>query len=469
MEQQNWSREVLEAKRRLEGIVASAMDAIITIDEQQHIILFNPAAEQMFGVSSNEALGQPISRFIPQRFRAGHDEHIKRFRKTGVTGRRMGALGAISGVRADGQEFRVEASISQVDVGNERLATVILRDITERIANEEARLLLAREVDHRAKNALAVVQALVSLTTAATKEDFIVAVRGRVAALGRAHSLLAQNRWKGADLRQILVEETSAYHKPGQILCEGPSIALSPNAVQPVSLLFHELATNAVKYGALSSPQGKIEIKWRVAADGDLELFWTESGGALVEQPKSTGFGSTLITTVARQLGGRIDSEWEPTGLRVSASLPPSNYRVDSLACHIPDEEAHLAGEPQAKAGRLLIVEDEMLVAMELANALKSEGWEILGPAGNLEEAFELLAGDNPPDIAVLDINLNGQPVYPVADLLWSRGIPILFCTGYESPDHEGRYQGCPVIRKPTNMRLLAEEVQHLSTGSSPS
>ena len=85
MEQQSWSREVLEAKRRLEGIVASAMDAIITIDEKQHIILFNPAAEQMFGVSTEDALGQPISRFIPQRFRAGHDEHIKRFRKTGVS------------------------------------------------------------------------------------------------------------------------------------------------------------------------------------------------------------------------------------------------------------------------------------------------------------------------------------------------------------------------------------------------
>ena len=193
-------RTVLETKRRLEGIVDSAMDAIITIDERQRIILFNPAAEKMFGVSNGEAIGEPISRFIPQRYRAGHDDHIRRFRSTGVTGRRMGALGAISGLRADGDEFPIEASISQVDVEGERLATVILRDITERLANEEARLLLAREVDHRAKNALAVVQALVSMTTAPTKEDFIVAVNGRVGALGRAHRLLAQNRWQGGDL-----------------------------------------------------------------------------------------------------------------------------------------------------------------------------------------------------------------------------------------------------------------------------
>lgn len=265
-------REVIETKRRLEGIVASAMDAIITIDERQCIVLFNPAAEQMFGVSRDDAMGQQISQFIPGRFRTGHDDHIRRFRNTGVTGRRMGALGAISGLRADGQEFPVEASISQVEVEGERLSTVILRDITERLANEEARLLLTREVDHRAKNALAVVQALVSMTTAPTQEEFIEAVRGRVGALGRAHSLLAQNRWQGGDLGKIVADETAAYHKPGQLRCKGPKVVLTPNAVQPVSLLIHELATNAVKHGAFSSPAGKVDVQWRAEADADLAI-----------------------------------------------------------------------------------------------------------------------------------------------------------------------------------------------------
>ena len=184
----------IETKNRLEAIVATAMDAIITIDNDHKIIFFNPAAEAMFGIESNDALGQPISRFIPERYRAAHEGHIRHFGKTGETGRRMGALGAISGLRANGQEFPVEASISQAVVGQERLSTVILRDITERKANEEARALLAREVDHRAKNALAIVQALVSLTRAPTRETFVEAVTGRVSALARAHSLLAQNR-----------------------------------------------------------------------------------------------------------------------------------------------------------------------------------------------------------------------------------------------------------------------------------
>lgn len=122
--------------QRLEGILASAMDAIITVNEEQLVVVFNPAAERMFGLPASEALGQPISRFIPERHHGLHAEHIRRFLETGDTNRQMGSLGAVSGVRPGGEEFPIEASISQVQVGGERLATVILRDITERRAAE---------------------------------------------------------------------------------------------------------------------------------------------------------------------------------------------------------------------------------------------------------------------------------------------------------------------------------------------
>lgn len=455
-------RTVLETKRRLEGIVDSAMDAIITIDERQQIILFNPAAEKMFGVSNGEAIGQPISRFIPQRYRSGHDEHIQRFRSTGVTGRRMGALGAISGLRADGDEFPIEASISQVDVEGERLATVILRDITERLANEEARLLLAREVDHRAKNALAVVQALVSMTTAPTKEDFIVAVNGRVGALGRAHSLLAQNRWQGGDLGKILADETAAYHKPGQLRFHGPKAILSPNAVQPVSLLVHELATNAVKHGALSCPTGKIDLFWHFSEDGDFHLQWRETGGPVVVEGAPEGFGTTLMSTVLRQLGGEIEFHWSKEGIQVTAHVPKMHCRLDGQA------QTRSSGEndkPQ-RPGRILIVEDELLVGMEMARAMTAQGWEVLGPAGTVEEAFSLLTDRSPPDAAVLDINLNGQLVYPVADLLRSRDIPYIFCTGYETAEGDERYSHTKIVQKPTNLQALITEIRQLLDGS---
>lgn len=130
---------------QLAGIIHSAMDGIITINEKQEVILFNAAAESMFGCPAKEALGQSINRFIPERYRANHTQHVKDFGETQVTNRRMGALGKISGLRVNGEEFPLEASISQVERGHHRFYTVILRDITERNKAEEALRQLQRQ------------------------------------------------------------------------------------------------------------------------------------------------------------------------------------------------------------------------------------------------------------------------------------------------------------------------------------
>lgn len=454
---------LIESRRRMEGIVESAMDAMITVDEDQRVVLFNPSAERMFGVLAVDAIGAPIVQFIPQRFREGHAEHIRRFKETGVTNRRMGALGTVSGLRANGEEFPVEASISQVEIGGAKIATVILRDIAERKINEEARLLLAREVDHRAKNVLAVVQALVSLTQAATKEEFIAAVRGRVSALGRAHSLLAENRWEGGDLRQIVVDETAAYHKPGQIQITGPDLVLAPYAVQPLSLLVHELATNAVKYGAFSVAEGRVEVEWRVLPDETLQLGWSESGGPIVKEPAARGFGSTLVREVAtRQLAGSIDIAWPAGGLQLTATLPALVYRSEPHRPQ-PAGKPHEAEAPVASTtGRLLVVEDEALIAMELCKDLGQLGWEIIGPASTVEEALQLLDGGPLPDAAVLDVNLCGQLVYPVAERLQALQVPFVFCTGYQRLDDHQGFNASPIVRKPVNITSLDQELRRL-------
>lgn len=129
--------ELRETQERIAGIIGSAMDAIITVDAEQRVVLFNAAAEQMFGCSAKEAFGKLLDRFIPERFRAAHREHIPAFARTHVTKRRMGELGAVFGVRASGDEFPMEASISQVEAGGQRLYTVILRDISTRKQAEE--------------------------------------------------------------------------------------------------------------------------------------------------------------------------------------------------------------------------------------------------------------------------------------------------------------------------------------------
>jgi PAS domain S-box-containing protein len=151
------AEEVLgESRQRLGRIIESAMDAIVTVDEEQHIVLFNPAAERMFGCPAAQALGSPIDRFIPERFRQAHTQHIRNFGHTGQTTRAMGRLGAISGLRVDGEEFPIEASISQLEIGGRKLFNVILRDITERTRIEEA----LRQSERLSRERLAELQAV---------------------------------------------------------------------------------------------------------------------------------------------------------------------------------------------------------------------------------------------------------------------------------------------------------------------
>lgn len=146
------SRELLLSSLRLESIVQSAMDAIMTVDDKQRVLLFNEAAERMFRCSAKEAIGQPLDRFIPDRFREAHREHIERFGRSGVTNRKMGGLGAIVGLRADGQEFPIEAAISNITVEGKKFYTVILRDLTERKQAER----LIRQSEERYRRLIAV-------------------------------------------------------------------------------------------------------------------------------------------------------------------------------------------------------------------------------------------------------------------------------------------------------------------------
>lgn len=453
---------LIESRRRMEAIVDSAMDALITIDEAQRIIVFNPAAERMFGVSAADAIGTSVERFIPERFRPGHSQHILNFKEAGITNRRMGALGAVSALRADGEEFPVEASISHVRFGRATLGTVILRDITERRATEEARNLLAREVDHRAKNALAVVEAVVSLTRAESKEAFVEAVRGRISALGRAHSLLAQNSWEGGDIAQIVAEETASLGRDGRIVVSGPSLTLQPRAVQPLGLLLHELATNAVKYGALSKAGGRVDLSWAVGEAGVLELRWIETGGPLVRAPQTAGFGTTLMSqVVTRQLGGTLDLHWPPGGLQLVVTLPAPAYRPDRVGAAKAEDSPspELPTSPVSRRGRLLVVEDEALIAMAVASDLERLGWDIVGPAGSIDEARSLLEGGDLPDAAVLDVNLGGELVYPLAEWLRAKQVPFVFCSGYEHLDGGTAYEQWPRLRKPVDVQLLDSEL----------
>ncbi|NKE47598.1 PAS domain S-box protein [Roseomonas frigidaquae] len=199
-------------------------------------------------------------------------------------------------------------------------------DITERRQAEERQTLLAREVDHRAKNVLAVVQAMVRLTRAADVDGYAQALQGRVAALARAHTLLAADSWAAADLGTLLAGELTAFlgvEREARVTIEGPAVALPPAAAQPLTMIVHELATNAIKHGALSVEAGRLDVRWSTLA-GWLRLAWTERGGPLVPgAPRRLGFGTRVLDgTVRGQLGGRLHMDWRAEGLACVLDLP---------------------------------------------------------------------------------------------------------------------------------------------------
>jgi PAS domain S-box-containing protein len=205
-------------------------------------------------------------------------------------------------------------------------------DITARKETEQRQALLIREVDHRAKNALAVVQAVLRLTRAPDQASFVRTVEGRVAALARAQSLLTATGWSGADLRALLEGELAPFLAAGSfgpsVRLNGPHVTLAPVVAQPLAMAVHELATNAVKHGALSTAGGCVEVAWSIAEDAPrrLRLAWTESGGPpLAGPPGRSGFGSRVLkATVQDQLGGRLEQAWNREGIACRIEIPLS-------------------------------------------------------------------------------------------------------------------------------------------------
>ena len=190
----------------------------------------------------------------------------------------------------------------------------MLVDISDQKQAQEQFALLAREVDHRSNNLLAVVQSLVRLTQAGTIDDYRAILEGRLTALARANSLIANTRWANIDLNALVDEELGAF-RMGQVDVSGEPVDLQPRSAQHIGMVIHELTTNAVKHGALSKSGGTVSISWLVDAD-ELCFSWEENGGPRTEEPMHNNTGNAVIAAAVRQLQGRIVREWRPEGLR---------------------------------------------------------------------------------------------------------------------------------------------------------
>jgi len=333
-------------------------------------------------------------------------------------------------------------------------------DITDRKMAEERQALLAREVDHRAKNALALVQAIVRMTKAHSIEAYVTAVEGRIKALSRVHTVLSHSRWEGADLAGLVAEELAPYRTGEQdrVQASGPGIVLQPAAAQTLALVLHELVTNAAKYGALSSLSGKVKLAWTLNGRS-IDFIWIESGGPETSKPATLGFGTRIVlASIERQLGGRVTFDWLPEGLKCAFSMPHGDTK-DAAERYAPrraaDKDA-LAPEPRISisGNRVLIVEDEALVAMVVTESLTTLGCSVVGPFSRCSDAIAAIEIDEI-DAAILDVNLDGEMVYPLADLLSKRGVPYIFVTGYGVESIDGRFTHIPVIQKPVERHVL--------------
>ncbi len=319
-------------------------------------------------------------------------------------------------------------------------------DVTDRRKAEERLRFLADEVDHRAKNLLSVVLSLVRLTKVDDVAAFKAAVSGRIEALARAHTLLAANRWQGVNIAALVHDELEPFRRAGsdRICLSGPSLMLEPNASQALAMVVHELAINAAMYGALSVEEGRLTVAWEVAereTGSVLELEWTEAGGPEVVAPAEPGFGSTAIRgAIEHQLGGEFELSWLPTGVTCRIAFPlerhvPAEPMQDPTGIvDEPSPESASGTGAELRGKRVMVVEDEALIALTLMDAISEMGCEILGPASTVAAAVDLARRDPPPDLAVLDVNLAGASSAPVAQALRSLGVPFVYCTGYAEP-----------------------------------
>jgi len=452
---------------RLAAIVASSDDAIVSKTLDGKVTSWNAGATRIFGYEADEMIGQSILRIIPPELREEEVEIVARLAR----GERIDHFDTVR-VAKDGRRLNISLTVSPLRDRSGRVvgASKVARDITDRKQSEELQRLLFDELNHRVKNTLATIQAIASqsLRRAASPQDFVASFSGRVQALGRAHDLLVRHRMKSADIMAIIRDQVVLGSADGaRTTCSGPLLELDAQSAVQLALVLHELATNARKYGALSAPAGRLEITWTI--DGtELDLYWRETGGPTVAPPDRHGFGSVLIERTLRGSRGSATLAYQPDGVACRIRMTLLDESAKPLELHAAESRtpAETAEEAEAwpaeLAGKaILVVEDEPLIAMDIEQHLRSAGCRVIGPAGTLNAAHEII-GRGGFDAALLDANLNGERVDQLALLLAEKRIPFAFASGYGRDSLPGGFSEAAYLSKPFSANQLCAAMARL-------
>jgi chemotaxis family two-component system sensor kinase Cph1 len=350
------------------------------------------------------------------------------------------------------------------------LLDVVLRRITEatrerKLAANRDQLMMA-ELDHRVKNTLANIEALVMQTSVSAESlsAFVKGLAARIQSMAKAHSLLSQSRWEGVSINTLLMEELAPYVRMNASFeIVGPDLILTSKSALALSLAIHELATNAAKYGALSSPSGRVAIRWSLTGIGGVDLCWAESGGPAVSVPTRRGFGSTLIErALAMETDGQATLRYLPGGVVCDVALPPASLATSDttgVPAMITFSTVREESELQCNGIRVLVIEDSFMIISALELVFENFGWTMVGPATRVPTALALVKSEVF-DAVLLDVNLDGEMSWAVAAAVQARGIPFVLTTGYELgallPEH---LKGSKSIRKPYDIDELEKSL----------
>ena len=349
----------------------------------------------------------------------------------------------------------------------------VILEHSELLADERAKAevrqrMLNQELNHRVKNILAVIKSLVTNPTARgeTLENYVEALRGRIQALSVAHDQVIRGEG-GGGLFELLDAELSPYRSPSTAIeLQGPNVWMDARSFSIMALVLHELSTNAAKYGALSRPGGCLAVSWGVDAAGACNIEWTESGGPPVTPPSRRGFGSVLIDrSIPFDLGGESKIQYNAEGVAAQFRIPQRHISVrrdrsaPALASGAPVAEpvADFAGK------RALVVEDQMLIALELEQILEDAGIKVVATLTSPRETLAFLSANELPDVAILDVNLGDDTSEQIAEFLIGRQVPFMFATGYgDGGGIAELFADIPVVRKPYSPSAILAELGKL-------
>ena len=370
--------------------------------------------------------------------------------------------------RADGSIRWIAADGDVTFEGGQpvRMAGTV-QDITERKRAQERIQLLMREVNHRSKNMLSIVQAIARQTAASSPGDFLERFGDRIQALSASQDLLIKNAWKGVALDDLVRSQLGLFEDliGSRIELAGPAFLISAPAAQTLGMALHELVTNASKYGALSSRHGRVKIEWSLTpaeeAGTAFYISWCESGGPPVSEPYRRGFGSVIIADMPEgSLGAKVFVDYARSGFTWRLRCPAHEV-LEGGQRVAPSQCTSLAGKTAgvSAAPRILIVEDEAIVALEIAEILKEGGFCAVGPACSVAQALELLKA-NGCDAAVLDINLGKETSEAVAMALTQLNTPFVTVSGYSKAQKPAAFADAPALTKPVRPDRLIHEVR---------